>query len=152
MNLKMEVHSYRYLRTMFYSKQDSREYHKNQPLMLVWGFMTLKNCLCFICKCLPALGRLTWRRQRLHLSWMQGSRGLLELAVGFLCSPFLVPVVEGLSPCHVASKYQVWTSILHILERSPRKLQSRHQHLGWVPCCSDSDLRRLHRFAMWCKW
>ena len=55
MNLKMEVHSYRYLRTMFYSKQDSREYHKNQPLMLVWGFMTLKNCLCFICKCLPAI-------------------------------------------------------------------------------------------------
>lgn len=34
----------------------------------------------------------------------------------------------------------------------PPKLQSRHQHLGWVPCCSDSDLRGLHRFAMWCKW
>lgn len=40
MNLKMEVHSYRYLRMVFYSKQDSREYHKNQLLMLVWRFMT----------------------------------------------------------------------------------------------------------------
>ena len=35
MNLKMEVHSYKDLRIVFYSKQDSREYHKNQPQMLV---------------------------------------------------------------------------------------------------------------------
>lgn len=34
-NLKMEVHSYRYLRIVFYSKQDSRECHKNQLLMLI---------------------------------------------------------------------------------------------------------------------
>lgn len=39
MNLKMEAHSYRYLRIVFYSKQDSRECHKNQLLMLVGGFM-----------------------------------------------------------------------------------------------------------------
>lgn len=35
MNLTVEVHSYRYLRRVFYSKQGSRGYHKNQPLMLV---------------------------------------------------------------------------------------------------------------------
>ena len=40
MNLKMEVQGYKYLRMVFYSKQDSREYHKNQLLMLIRGFMT----------------------------------------------------------------------------------------------------------------
>lgn len=41
MNLKVEAHSYSYLRMVFHSKQHSREYQKNL-WMLVRGFKTLK--------------------------------------------------------------------------------------------------------------
>lgn len=40
MNLKMEAHSYSYLRMVFYSKQHPREYQKNQLWMLVREFKT----------------------------------------------------------------------------------------------------------------
>lgn len=109
----MEVHSYWYLRMVFYSKQDSRECHKISLWCLSEG-LWFKEIACALSANASSypLGRLTSRRQRLHLSCMQSSRTLLELAVCFLRPLFLVPVV--------AKKYQAWTSIPHILERSPK--------------------------------